>query len=246
MSGHSKWATIKRKKAANDSKRGKLFAKLIRQVEISAREGGGDLGSNATLAAAVAKARANAVPMDNIERAIARASGAADTTNYEEIWYEGYAAGGVALMVQILTDNRNRAASDVRAAFNRNHGNLGEPGSVAYLFSRKGYIEVEGSEEDVLLPALDAGAEDVRPGDGVIEVLTAPTELVAVQRALTGAGFKVVAAELTQEPKTAVEVDVSTAGKVLRLVDALEDLDDVQTVYANYEIPEEVMASLAD
>jgi YebC/PmpR family DNA-binding regulatory protein len=245
MSGHSKWATIKRKKAANDSKRGKLFAKLIRQIEISAREGGGDVGGNATLAAAVAKARASAVPMDNIERAIARATGNADTTNYEEIWYEGYAPGGVALMVQVLTDNRNRAASEVRSAFARNNGNLGEPGSVGYLFARKGYIEVLGSEDDVLLAALEAGAEDVRSGEGVVEVLTAPTDLVAVQRALEQSGFKVEVAELTQEPKAAVAVDSTVAGKVLRLVEALEDLDDVQMVYANYEIPDEVLASLA-
>ncbi|MGH8926651.1 MAG: YebC/PmpR family DNA-binding transcriptional regulator [Acidimicrobiia bacterium] len=245
MSGHSKWATIKRKKAANDSKRGKLFAKLIRQIEISARVGGADIGGNATLAAAVAKARASAVPMDNIERAIARATGSADTTKYEEIWYEGYAAGGVALMVQVLTDNRNRAASEVRSAFSRNNGNLGEPGSVGYLFARKGFIEVVGSEDEVLLAALDAGAEDVRTGEGVVEVVTAPTELVSVQRALERSGFKVEVAELTQEPKTAVAVDGATAGKVLRLVEALEDLDDVQMVYANYEIPDEVMASLA-
>ncbi len=245
MSGHSKWATIKRKKAANDSKRGKLFAKLIRQIEISAREGGGDIGGNATLAAAVAKARASAVTMDNIERAIARATGSADTTNYEEIWYEGYAPGGVALMVQVLTDNRNRAASEVRSAFARNNGNLGEPGSVGYLFARKGYIEVLGSEDDVMLAALDAGAEDVRAGEGVVEVVTAPTDLVAVQRALEQGGFKVEVAELTQEPKTGVAVDSTTAGKVLRLVEALEDLDDVQMVYANYEIPDEVLSSLA-
>lgn len=246
MSGHSKWATIKRKKAANDSRRGKLFAKLIRAIEISAREGGGDMGGNATLAAAVAKARASAVPMDNIERAIARATGSSDTTNYEEIWYEGYASGGVALMVQVLTDNRNRAASDVRAAFTRNNGNLGEPGSVAYMFNRKGYIEVEGLEDEVLLPALDAGAEDVRSGEEVVEIITAPSELVAVQRALDAAGLKVIAAELTQEPKNSVAVDASTAGKVMRLIDALEDLDDVQMVYANYEIPDEVLASLAE
>jgi YebC/PmpR family DNA-binding regulatory protein len=245
MSGHSKWATIKRKKAANDSKRGKLFAKLIRQIEISARDGGGDISGNATLAAAVAKARASAVPMDNIERAIARATGSADTTNYEEIWYEGYAPGGVALMVQVLTDNRNRAASEVRSAFSRSGGNLGEPGSVGYLFARKGYIEVVGSEDDVLLAALDAGAEDVRSGEGVVEVVTPPTELVAVQRALEKGGFKIEVAELTQEPTTAVAVDGATAGKVLRLVEALEDLDDVQMVYANYEIPDEVMTSLA-
>jgi YebC/PmpR family DNA-binding regulatory protein len=245
MSGHSKWATIKRKKAANDSRRGKLFAKLIRAVEIAARQGGADIDGNASLAAAVAKARASAVPMDNIERAIARATGSADTTNYEEIWYEGYAAGGVALMVQVLTDNRNRAASDVRAAFTRNNGNLGEPGSVGYLFDRKGYIEVKGSEDDVLLAALDAGAEDVRSGEEVVEVITAPTQLVAVQRSLQSTGFEVVAAELTQEPKSAVAVDAQTAAKVLRLIDALEDLDDVQMVYGNYEIPDEVMASLA-
>ena len=183
--------------------------------------------------------------MDNIDRAIARATGTSDTANYEEFWYEGYAAGGVALMVQILTDNRNRAASDVRAAFNRNNGNLGEPGSVAYLFDRMGYIEVEGDEDDVLMAAIEAGAEDVRGGDGVVEVLTAPGNLIAVQRALTGSGFTVIAAELTQEPKTPVAVDAGTAGKVLRLVDALEDLDDVQMVYGNYEIPDEVMASLA-
>jgi YebC/PmpR family DNA-binding regulatory protein len=245
MSGHSKWATIKRKKAANDSRRGKLFAKLIRAIEIAARQGGGDISGNATLAAAVAKARSSAVPMENIDRAIARATGSADTTDYEEIWYEGYAAGGVALMVQVLTDNRNRAASDVRAAFSRNNGNLGEPGSVGYLFERKGYIEVKGSEDDVLLPALDAGAEDVRPGEEITEVLTAPTQLVAVQRALQGAGLEVVAAELTQEPRSTVSVDGATASKVIRLVDALEDLDDVQMVYGNYEIPDDVLASLA-
>jgi len=246
MSGHSKWATIKRKKAANDSRRGKLFAKLIRAIEIAAREGGGDIGGNATLAAAVAKARASAVPMDNIERAITRATGSSDTTNYEEIWYEGYASGGVALMVQVLTDNRNRAASDVRSAFTRNNGNLGEPGSVAYMFDRKGFIEVTGTEDDVLLPALDAGAEDVRPGDEVVEIITGPAELTAVQRALEAAGLEVTAAELTQEPRTTVAVDGPTATKVMRLVDALEDLDDVQAVYGNYEIPDDVLASLAE
>ena len=148
-------------------------------------------------------------------------------------------------MVQVLTDNRNRAASEVRSAFARNNGNLGEPGSVGYLFARKGYIEVLGSEDDVMLAALDAGAEDVRAGEGVVEVVTAPTDLVAVQRALEQGGLKVEVAELTQEPKTAVAVDSTTAGKVLRLVEALEDLDDVQMVYANYEIPDEVLASLA-
>jgi YebC/PmpR family DNA-binding regulatory protein len=245
MSGHSKWATIKRKKAATDSKRGKLFAKLIRAVEVAARQGGGDIGGNAVLAAAVAKARANAVPLDNIERAIQRAIGSADTTHYHEVWYEGYAAGGVALYVQILTDNRNRAASEVRSTFTRNHGNMGEPGSVGYLFEKKGYIEVEGSEDDIMMAALDAGAEDVVAGHDAVEVITAPNRLTSVQRALEQAGLKVVSAEQTQMPKSTITVDANTAGKVLRLVDALEDLDDVQAVYGNYEISDELMAELA-
>lgn len=245
MSGHSKWATIKRKKAAIDSKRGKLFAKLIRAIEVAARQGGGDVAGNAVLATAVAKARANAVPIDNIDRAIARATGSADTTHYDEIWYEGYAAGGVALYVQILTDNRNRAASDVRATFTRNHGSMGEPGSVGYLFEKKGYIEVEGAEDDVLLAALEAGAEDVRPSDGAVEVITAPIDLLAVQRSLEKAGLRVITSEQTQMPKSTIAVDAANAGKVLRLVDALEDLDDVQAVYGNYEIPDDLMAELA-
>ncbi|MGH8927546.1 MAG: YebC/PmpR family DNA-binding transcriptional regulator, partial [Acidimicrobiia bacterium] len=184
MSGHSKWATIKRKKAANDSRRGQLFAKLIRAIEVAARQGGGDIAGNATLAAAVAKARASAVPMDNIDRAIQRATGGAGTANYDEVWYEGYAAGGVGVLVQALTDNRNRAASEVRSTFTRNHGNLGEPGSVAYLFEKKGYIEVDGTEDEVLMAALDAGAEDVRDNGEAIEVITSPSDLMAVQRAL--------------------------------------------------------------
>lgn len=245
MSGHSKWATIKRKKAANDSKRGKLFAKLIRAIEVAARQGGGDINGNAVLATAVAKARANAVPMDNIERAVQRATGGADTAHYEEVWYEGYAAGGVALFVQILTDNRNRAASEVRSAFTRNHGSMGEPGSVGYLFEKKGYIEVEGSEDDVMMAALEAGAEDVVVREDAVEVITAPTDLVAVQRSLEKAGLRVLSADQTQMPKSTITVDASTAAKVLRLVDALEDLDDVQAVYGNYEIPDQLMAELA-
>jgi YebC/PmpR family DNA-binding regulatory protein len=246
MSGHSKWATIKRKKAAVDSRRGKLFAKLIRAIEVAARQGGGDISGNASLAAAVAKARASAVPMDNIERAIQRASGEADTAHYDEVWYEGYAPGGVALLVQVLTDNRNRTASEVRAAFSRNNGNLGEPGSVAYLFDKKGYIEVEAGEDEVMLVALEAGAEDVKPAGETVEVITAPTDLTAAQRALEGAGLKVLSAELTRLPRTSVPLDAASSGKVLRLVDALEDLDDVQAVYGNYEIPIEVMTALAE
>jgi len=245
MSGHSKWATIKRKKAANDSKRGKLFAKLIRAVEVAARQGGGDVAGNAPLAAAVAKARAHAVPVDNIDRAIARATGSADGANYEEIWYEGYGPGGIAVYVQVLTDNRNRAASDVRTAFTRNNGSLGEPGSVGYLFESKGFIEVEGGEDEVLGAALEAGAEDVRPGEDVFEVITAPSDLAPVQKALETAGLAVQNAEVTQLPKSTIPVDATSAGKVLRLVDVLEDLDDVQAVYANYEIGDELLAQLA-
>ncbi|HEY7703595.1 MAG TPA: YebC/PmpR family DNA-binding transcriptional regulator [Acidimicrobiia bacterium] len=246
MSGHSKWATIKRKKAANDARRGQLFGKLIKAVEVAARAGGGDPGGNATLAAAIAKARSNAVPADNIERAIKRATGAGDGATYEEIWYEGYAPGGVALYVQVVTDNRNRAASDVRATFTRNHGNLGEPGSVGYLFEQKGYLEVAGEEDAVLMAALEAGAEDVKPGDEEgFQVYTAPADLFPVQRGIEQAGLAVASADLVQVPKTSVQLDAAGAAKVLRLVDALEDLDDVQAVYGNYEMDDEVMAALA-
>jgi YebC/PmpR family DNA-binding regulatory protein len=247
MSGHSKWATIKRKKAAKDASRGKLFAKLVKAVEIAARQGGGDPTGNATLAAAIAKARASSVPVENIERAVKRGSGELDGADYEEIWYEGYGPGGVALFVQVLTDNRNRAASDVRSTFTRNGGNLGEPGSVGYLFEQKGQILLAGtSEDEVLVAAVDAGAEDVRPAGDLVEVVTAPSDLFEVQHALTGAGFAVESAETVQLPKSTVPLDASAAGRLLRLVDALEDLDDVQMVYANYDIDDEVMAGLAE
>jgi YebC/PmpR family DNA-binding regulatory protein len=246
MSGHSKWATIKRKKAANDARRGKLFAKLIRAVEVAARQGGGDPEGNATLAAAITKARASAVPLDNIERAIQRATGSGAGADFEEAWYEGYGPGGVALYLQILTDNRNRAASDVRATFTRNHGNLGEPGSVAYLFDAKGYIVVLGSEDDVLAAALEAGAEDVRGSGGSFEVITNPHDLHAVQQAMERAGLTVESAELTRLPRTTIPLDATSAPRVLRLVDALEELEDVQAVYANYEIDDELMATLAE
>jgi YebC/PmpR family DNA-binding regulatory protein len=246
MSGHSKWSTIKRKKAATDAKRGKLFAKLTRAIEVAAKAGGGDPVSNATLAGAIAKARASALPVDNIERAIKRATGTGGGADYEEVWYEGYGPAGVALYLHILTDNRNRAASDVRSTFTRNNGHLGDPGSVGYLFDMKGQLEVVGDEDQVMLAAIDAGAEDVRELDGSFEVITAPTDLIAVQRALTGAGLEVQSAELTQLPRTTIPLDASNAGKVLRLVDALEDLDDVQAVYANYEIDDDLMAALAE
>lgn len=246
MSGHSKWATIKRKKAAKDASRGKLFAKLVRAIEIAARQGGADPAANAALAQAIAKAKTSSVPAENIERAIKRGAGTGDAANYEEIWYEGYGPGGVAFYVQVLTDNRNRAASDVRAAFTRNNGALGEPGSVAYLFESKGRIVVAGDEDAVFEAAIDAGAEDIRPaGDGLTEVITAPSDLVAVADALTAGSFAVESAEVTWLPASTVPVDAAGATKVLRLVDALEDLDDVQEVFANFDISDEVMAAVA-
>jgi YebC/PmpR family DNA-binding regulatory protein len=246
MSGHSKWSTIKHKKGAEDARRGKLFAKLARAIEVAAREGGsGDPDANAALSQAVEKAKGHSMPKDNIERAIKRGTGEVEGAHYDEIWYEGYAPGGVALYLQILTDNRNRAASDVRSTFTRNDGNLGEPGSVAYLFEQKGYLLAAGGEDEVMLAALEAGAEDVRASGEQWEVITAPSDLKAVKAALEGSGIPVDGAEVTQMPSTSVPVDGPTARKVLRLVDALEDLDDVQSVYANFDISDEVLAEVA-
>jgi YebC/PmpR family DNA-binding regulatory protein len=245
MSGHSKWSTIKHKKGAKDAKRGKLFAKLARAVEIAARDGGGDPSMNAALALAVQKAKDASMPNDNIDRAIKRGTGDVEATHYDEIWYEGYAPGGVALYVQILTDNRNRAASDVRSTFSRNGGNLGEPGSVGYLFEQKGYVLAAGDEDEVMLAALEAGAEDVRESGDQFEVITAPSDLAAVRTALEEAGVEIVQAEVTQLPSTSVSLDENAAKQVLRLVDALEDLDDVQTVYGNFDISDEILEAVA-
>ena len=245
MSGHSKWSTIKHKKGAKDIQRAKVFAKLARGIEVAARDGGGDITTNAALAQAVAKAKAGEMPNDNVERAIKRGTGESGGGHYDEIWYEGYAPGGVAVYVQALTDNRNRAASDVRSTFSRNGGNLGEPGSVAYLFVQRGYLLATGSEDEVMLAALDAGAEDVRPGTGQHEVITAPADLAKVVAALQGAGITVEDPEVTRLPVTSIPLDESTARSVLRLIDALEDLDDVQSVYANFDISDEVMAAVA-
>jgi len=244
MSGHSKWSTIKHKKGAKDAQRGKLFAKLLKAVEVAAKEGGGDPTGNATLANAIDKAKAASVPNDNIERAIKRGTGEVEGLSYEELWYEGYGPGGVALLLQILTDNRNRAASDVRSTFSRNGGNLGEPGSVSYLFEQKGYVVAKGDEEDIMLAALDAGAEDIRPSDGGFEVISEPSVFGAVRAAVSGVATEVETAEITHLPKSVVPIDRATAPKILRLVDALEDLDDVQEVFANFDIPDEVMADL--
>ena len=247
MSGHSKWANIKHRKGRQDAARGKLFGKLAKAIEIAAREGGGNVEFNPTLATAVYKAKAASMPNDNIDRAIKRGTGEVAGAHYEEIWYEGYGPGGVALYVQILTDNRNRAASDVRSTFTRSGGNLGEPGSVGYLFSQKGLIEVKGSEDEVLLAALEGGAEDVRDvGDGWFEVVTAPGDLQKVRSALEAAGLKLEAADITQLPSTTVPVAESEARKLLRLIDAPDDLDDVQAVFSNYDIDDEVMEKVLE
>lgn len=245
MSGHSKWSTIKHKKGAKDAQRGKLFAKLARAIEVAAREGGGDPTANAALSQAVDKAKSNSMPNDNIDRAIKRGSGDADGAHYDEIFYEGYGPGGVALYVHVLTDNRNRAASDVRSTFTRNGGNLGEPGSVGYLFLQKGYILAAGAEDDVLLAALEAGAEDIRPSDGQFEVITEPSDFQAVRAALRASGIAIESSEVTQMPSTTIPLGEEAARAVLRLVDALEELDDVQSVYANFDISDEVLAAVA-
>ncbi|MDP9118666.1 MAG: YebC/PmpR family DNA-binding transcriptional regulator [Actinomycetota bacterium] len=249
MSGHSKWATIKRKKAAKDSKRSNQFAKLLRAVEVAAKEGGGDPAANMTLASAVEKAKASSVPSDNIERAIKRGSGDdGGGARFEEITYEGYAPGGIALFVETLTDNRNRTAQDVRHAFTRNGGNLGETGSTGWMFTRKGVIVVEKSatpdDERLLELALEAGAEDLNDSESSWEIVTDPSALAAVRDALRTAGIEIFSAELTMLPQSAIPVDGGEARRVLQLIEALDDLEDVQNVYANFDIPEEVMASL--
>jgi YebC/PmpR family DNA-binding regulatory protein len=249
MSGHSKWATIKRKKAANDARRSNQFAKLLRAVEVAAKEGGADPAANMTLASAIEKAKASSVPNENIERAIKRGSGEdAGAARYEEITYEGYAPGGIALFVEALTDNRNRTAQDVRHAFTRNGGNLGETGSTGWMFTRKGVIVVEKAavpdEERLLELALDAGAEDMRDAESSWEIVTDPSALAAVRDAIRGAGIELFSAELTMLPQSTIPVDGGEAKKVLQMIEALEYLEDVQNVFANFDIPEEVMASL--
>jgi YebC/PmpR family DNA-binding regulatory protein len=242
MSGHSKWANIKHRKGRQDAARGKLFGKLAKAIEIAAREGGGSLDFNPALVTAVDKAKAASMPNDNIDRAIKRGTGEVEGAIYEEIWYEGYGPGGVALYVQILTDNRNRAASDVRSTFTRSGGNLGEPGSVGYLFSQKGQIMARGPEEEVMLTALDAGAEDIREDEeSLFEVVTVPGDLQEVKKALEAAGIAVESADVTQLPSSTVPVGESDARKLFRLIDALDDLDDVQAVFSNYDIDDDVM-----
>ena len=249
MSGHSKWATTKHKKAVVDAKRGKLFAKLIKNVEVAARTGGGDPAGNPTLYDAIQKAKKSSVPNDNIDRAVRRGSGAeAGGAQYENITYEGYAPGGVAVLVQCLTDNRNRAASDVRVAFTRNGGSMADPGSVAYLFSRRGVVIVpkgDGvTEDDVLAAVLESGAEEVNDLGESLEVISEPADLVAVRTALQDAGLDYESAERPFLPSVEIDLDEENARKVIRLVEALEDSDDVQDVYANYNVSDEIMEKL--
>ncbi len=249
MSGHSKWATTKHKKAAIDAKRGKLFARLIKNIEVAARTGGGDPAGNPTLFDAIQKAKKNSVPADNIDRAVKRGSGAeGGGAAYETIMYEGYGPNGVAFLVECLTDNRNRAASDVRLAFTRSGGSLADPGSVSYLFTRRGIIEVPqapGVDEDTITEAvLDAGAEEVEAsGDGFV-VESDPADLVEVRKALQGAGIDYDSAEAQFVPSTEVELDLEGATKVQRLIDALEDSDDVQNIFDNMSVSDEVRAAL--
>ncbi len=250
MSGHSKWATTKHKKANLDAKRGKLFARLIKNIEVAARTGtgGGDPDGNPTLYDAIQKAKKNSVPQDNIERARKRGAGEeAGGADWQTITYEGYGPNGVAVLIECLTDNRNRAASEVRTALTRNGGSLADPGSVAYLFNRKGVVLMPkdtAAEDDVLLAVLDAGAEEVNDLGESFEIVSEATDLVPVRKALQEAGFEYESADLTFLPSVSVPLDADGAKKVFKLIDALEDCDDVQNVYANFDVSDEVLAEV--
>ena len=251
MSGHSKWATTKHKKAGVDAKRAKLFAKLTKNIEVAARTGGGDVAGNPTLFDAIQKAKKSSVPADNIERAVKRGSGEdADGADYQTIMYEGYAAGGVAVLIECLSDNRNRAASDVRVAVTRNGGSMADPGSVSFLFTRKGVVVLDKDqngglgEDDVLAAVLDAGAEEVNDLGDTFEVISEATDLVAVRTALQDAGIDYESADASFVPAVQVPLDADQAQKVFKLIDALEDSDDVQNVYANFDLSDEVVAEL--
>lgn len=248
MSGHSKWSTIRHKKGAADAKRGKVFTKLIKELMVAARMGGGNPEANPRLRAAVLAARAENMPKDNIERAIKKGTGDLEGANYEEFNYEGYGPGGIAVLVDMMTDNRNRAASDVRHIFSKNGGNLGEAGCVAWMFSKKGSIvfdKSKASEEELLEMALEAGAEDVKDQGDQFEVIVSPEDFATVKAAFDEKGLEYELAELTMSSQTTVRVeDAKTAQQLLRLMDALEDSDDVQHVYANFDIPDEIMESM--
>jgi YebC/PmpR family DNA-binding regulatory protein len=248
MAGHSKWAGIKHKKAIVDARRGKLFTKLARAITVAAKEGGGDVDGNPALGLAVQKAKDASMPKDNIERAIAKGTGAgADAESYEAVMYEGYGPGGVAILVEALTDNRNRTGSEIRHAFAKHGGNLGEPGSVAYLFDKKGVVVVDGGQysEDDLMPAVDAGAEDIVLDDDVFEILCEPADLTAVRAALVDAGIEVAESQVMQRPKTLVPLDEDGAVKVMKLIDTLEELDDTDAVHANFDVDAEILERVA-
>jgi YebC/PmpR family DNA-binding regulatory protein len=247
MSGHSKWATTKRKKAVIDGKRGKIFTKIIREIIVAARIGGGDLAGNTKLRLAVEKAKANNMPAENYQRAIKKGTGELEGVAYEALTYEGYGPGGVAVVVDCLTDNKNRTASEIRSIFTKGNGNMGEPGSVAWMFKRKGLILVpKGSlaEDQVMEWALDAGAEDMQASEETFDVTTAMEDFDKVKQALEAHGIVPASAELTMVPANYVKLDGKDAEQMLKLMDALEDNDDVQNVYANFDIPQEVMDAL--
>jgi YebC/PmpR family DNA-binding regulatory protein len=248
MSGHSKWASIKHKKAIVDAKRGQQFTKLARAITVAARDGGPDPDANAPLATAIQKARDASMPKDNIQRAVDRGSGiGTDADAIERILFEGYGPGGAAILVEALSDNRNRTSADVRHAFTKHHGNLGEPGSVAWIFEKRGVVVVDGARygEDDLIVAIDAGAEDVREDGEQLRVVCEPSDLSAVREALEGAGIEVQSAEVATEPKSTVMVKGSEAEWLLKLVDTLEEHDDVNEVHANFDVPQEIIEKLA-
>jgi YebC/PmpR family DNA-binding regulatory protein len=248
VAGHSKWAQIKRKKGATDAKRGNLFTKLARAIQVAARDGGGDPAGNAALANAIQKAKEARMPKDNIERAIAKGTGADSSGDaIEEVLYEGYGPGGVAILVDALTDNRNRTGSDVRHIFSKSGGNLGEPGSVAWQFEKKGTIVVDAERfsEDDLMPAIEAGAEDISGDEGVWEIVTEPGDLTAVREALEQAGIEIESAEIAMRPTTTVEVEEGDVGKLMRLIEQLEEQDDVNAVHANFDVDADVLERVA-
>jgi YebC/PmpR family DNA-binding regulatory protein len=248
MSGHSKWHSIKHKKAVVDQRRGQHFTKLARAITVAAREGGGDPEGNSGLALAIQKARDASMPKDNIERAIAKGTGeGVDADQIESVLYEGYGPGGVALLIEALTDNRNRTSADIRHAFSKHGGNLGEPGSVAYLFDKRGAIVVDASryDEDDLIVAIDAGAEDIGLDDDVYEIVTEPGDLSAVREALSEAGIEIESADVTQRPKSRVPVSESDAARLLALIDMLEESDDVGAVHANFDVDAAVLERIA-
>jgi YebC/PmpR family DNA-binding regulatory protein len=248
MSGHSKWHSIKHKKAVVDARRGQQFTKLARAITVAAREAGGDVDGNPSLALAVQKARDASMPKDNIERAISKGTGAGtDADQIETVVYEGYGPGGVALLIEALTDNRNRTSAEIRHAFSKFGGSLGEPGSVSYLFDKRGVIVVDASryDEDDLIAAIDAGAEDIARDDDVFEVITAPGDIQAVREALEQSGVEVERADVTQRPRSRVPVDEADAGKLLRLIDSLEESDDVSAVHANFDVDAGVLERIA-